>query len=104
VLQHTRAAKGADAMVRPYVVTMDPTRYRTLAMTALTATLSIDAGGRVTEAKFEPELPTAIEFQLNQDASSWLFLPALEQGQPKAIKVALPLQLTDFVPAGKRGS
>jgi thiol-disulfide isomerase/thioredoxin len=104
VLQHIRAANGADAMVRPYVVTMDPTRYRTLAMSSLIATLSIDERGCVMEAKFEPELPTAIEFQLNQDAGSWLFLPALEQGQPKAKKVALPLQLTDFVPAGKRGT
>jgi len=103
VLQHLRAAQGAEATVRPYVVILDHRRYRTLTATNIMATLKIDEQGRVTEAKFEPELPTAIDFQLNQDASSWLFLPAVEQGRARAMKVSLPLQLSDVVPATKHG-
>jgi hypothetical protein len=47
----------------------------------------------VTAASFEPALPTVLEFQLQQDAATWLFLPALENGQPKDVRVVLPLQL-----------
>jgi thiol-disulfide isomerase/thioredoxin len=103
VLQHLRAAQGADATVRPYVVSLDHRRYRTLTITSIMATLNIDDHGLVTEAKFEPELPTAIDFQLNQDAMSWLFLPAVVQGRATGMKVSLPLQLSDVVPATKRG-
>lgn len=102
VLQHLRTVKDGDAPARPYVVALDQSRYRTLAITQIQATLSIDEHGRVTEAKFEPELPTALDFQLNQDAGNWLFLPAVDHGQPKAVKAVLPLQLTDFVAAPKR--
>lgn len=102
VLQHLRAIQAGDAPARPYVVTLDQSRYRTLAITQINATLSIDERGRVTDAKFEPALPTAIEFQLSQDADNWLFLPSVEHGTPKAVKAVLPLQLSDIVPADKR--
>ena len=104
VLQHLRTVKGGDAPARPYVITLDQSRYQTLTITQIQATLSIDEHGRVMDAKFEPELPTALDFQLNQDAGSWLFLPAVVHGQPKAVKAILPLQLTDFVLAAKRRS
>jgi hypothetical protein len=86
------------------VITLDQSRYQTLTITRIEATLSIDEHGRVMDAKFEPAWPTALDFQLNQDAGSWLFLPAVVHGQPKAVKAVLPLQLTDFVPAAKRRS
>lgn len=93
VLQHVRAANGGAAMARPYVIALDRSRYQTLKVKTLTATLTLDERGRVTDSKFEPELPTALDFQLNQDAGTWLFLPTVENGQPKSVKVALPLQL-----------
>jgi thiol-disulfide isomerase/thioredoxin len=102
VLQHLRGAKEATLPARPYVVSLDFSRYRTLSIARLNATLSIDERGRVTNAKFEPELPTAIDFQMNRDAGNWLFLPAVEGGKAKAIKVILPLQLTDVETAAKR--
>ncbi len=93
VLQHVRAASGGSAAVRPYVIALDRSRYQTLKVEALTATLTIDERGRVTDSKFEPELPTALDFQLNQDAGTWLFLPVVENGRPKGVKVGLPLML-----------
>jgi thiol-disulfide isomerase/thioredoxin len=93
VLQHVRKAAGATAMAKPHLIVFDPRRYRTLTEKLIHATLAIDARGRVTAASFEPALPTVLEFQLQQDAATWLFLPALENGQPKDVRVVLPLQL-----------
>ena len=93
VLQHLRASVGGNAIVRPYVLTLDRSRYQTLTAKSLMASLTIDERGRVTDARFEPALPTALDYQLVQDAGNWLFLPAVEDGRPKAVKVTLPLQL-----------
>lgn len=93
VLQHVRAAAGRDAGVRPYLISLDPARYQTLEVKQLTATLELDAHGRVSDASFEPKQAVVVDFQLVQDAASWLFLPAVEQGVAKARRVTLPLQL-----------
>ncbi len=93
VLQHVRKAVGATTMAKPHLIVFDPRRYRTLTEKVINATLAIDARGRVTAASFEPALPTVLEFQLQQDAATWLFLPALENGQPKDVRVVLPLHL-----------
>lgn len=93
VLQHVRAAAGGAAPVRPYVIDLDLARYRTLEAKQLTADLELDARGAVTTAVFEPKLPAVVEYQLIQDAGTWLFLPLVEGGQAKATRVRLPLRL-----------
>jgi len=95
VLQHTRAAAGAGgaARVKPYVIVFDRAKYRTLDFKEFTATLSIDEQGRVTDATMTPAFPTALDFQVNEDVRSWLFLPAVEGGRPKRLKIAMPVKL-----------
>ncbi len=93
VLQHVRAAAGRDLGVKPYLISLDRTRYQTLEVQQLTATLDLDAEGKVSDASFEPKQSVVVDFQLVRDAGTWLFLPAVEQGVAKARRVTLPLQL-----------
>ncbi len=93
VLQHVRAAAGGAAAVRPYVIDMDLSRYRTLEAKELFLLLELDARGTVTEAAVEPKLPAVVEYQLIQDATTWLFLPQVEGGRARATRVKLPLRL-----------
>lgn len=93
VLQHLRAAAGGTSGVKPYLLTFDRSKYRTLTLKNFTAKLTIDAKGRVADAQFEPALPTALDFQLVQDSGNWLFLPAVENGESKSVKVELPVAL-----------
>jgi len=91
VLRHVRAAAGGELGPRPYMIGLDPARYQTLQVKKLTAVLDIDERGRVTDAKADPQLPTALEFIFETDARDWLFLPSVSKGQPKPTKVKLPV-------------
>lgn len=93
VLQYLKTTSGGAAAVKPYLIQFDPSRYRTLELKEFTAKLSIDDHGKVLDAQFEPQLPTVLEDQLTRDAGSWLFLPAIEAGQAKAVRVQLPISL-----------
>jgi thiol-disulfide isomerase/thioredoxin len=91
VIRHVRAAAGGTKGPQPYAIAIDPSHYQTLPSRKLVAVLDIDEHGRVTDAKADPELPTALEFQFEQDARGWLFLPSIVNGQPKAAKARLPV-------------
>lgn len=93
VLQHVRAAAGGSAKPKPYVVALDDTRRRALPVKQLVATIDLDEQGRVASVAFEPKLETGVEYQLIQDAETWLFLPAVEDGRAIAQRVQLPLEL-----------
>jgi thiol-disulfide isomerase/thioredoxin len=91
VIRHIRAAAGGTRGPKPYAIAIDPSHYQTLLSKKLIAVLDIDEHGRVTDAKADPELATALEFQFEQDARGWLFLPSVVNGQPKATKARLPV-------------
>jgi thiol-disulfide isomerase/thioredoxin len=91
VLQYLRGAHGGTKGPSPYMIGIDPSRYQTLPTKKLTALLDIDERGHVTDAKADPQLPTALEFIFEQDARNWLFLPSVSNGQPKATRVKLPI-------------
>ncbi len=93
VLQHVRAAGRRTVNPRPYLLTLDPSHYQTLEVKRLRALLEIDERGHVTDAKIEPALPPALDFQLTRDAETWLFLPAVANGRPKPAHVILPISL-----------
>ncbi|MCX6955094.1 MAG: thioredoxin-like domain-containing protein [Verrucomicrobia bacterium] len=94
VLQHTRAAGASGAArVKPYVIEFNPSKYRTLTIKEFVATLVVDEKGRVTAAQFEPAFPAALDYQVNEDVRTWLFLPAVENGRPKSLKIAMPVKL-----------
>jgi thiol-disulfide isomerase/thioredoxin len=93
VLQHVRAAGTGSKPVTPYAISLDLGRYRTLETKEVVATLQIDEKGCVVDASVEPELPTVLNYQLVNDAGSWLFLPAVEDGRAVSRKVKLPLKL-----------
>jgi thiol-disulfide isomerase/thioredoxin len=93
VLQHLRAAAGASRPAAPYVISLDLRRYQTLELEEITAKLALNEKGEVTDAAFEPRLPTVLDFQLVKDAATWLFLPAVENGQAVRQNVQLPIKL-----------
>jgi thiol-disulfide isomerase/thioredoxin len=93
VFQHLRANATGSQPVKPYAVTLDYRRYRTLEIKEVVATLDIDETGHVLDAAIEPKLPTVLQYQLVSDAEKWLFLPAVEKGVAVRRKVQLPLKL-----------
>jgi hypothetical protein len=93
VVQHVRAAAGQPMKPQPYLITLDPSHYQTLAVKRLQAFLQIDPRGHVTDAKIDPPLPAALDFLLTQEAETWLFLPAVADGRPIAARVVLPIRL-----------
>jgi hypothetical protein len=92
VLQYVRAAAGGRKPPKPYLMGLDRSHYQTLEITNLNALLTIDARGRVTDARIEPQLPAALDFQLTQDVENWLFLPAVADGHAVATRVRLPIR------------
>lgn len=92
VVQYARAAPGGSANPAPYVVGLDPGHYRTLGVKQVSVTLEIDAGGRVTQATVEDQLPSALQYQLEQELQAWLFLPRVVKGQAVAARVRIPLK------------
>jgi thiol-disulfide isomerase/thioredoxin len=92
VIEYVRAAATGTSSPKPYLLGLDRSHYQTLKITNLTALLAIDEHGCVTDVKIEPQIPTALEFELEQDAGRWLFLPAVVNGQPKSARVKLPIR------------
>jgi thiol-disulfide isomerase/thioredoxin len=93
VVQHVRAAAGGNAPVKPYLIDLDLRRYRTLDVPQLLADLDVDERGRVTRIEVTPKLEAVLDYQLQQDAQGWLFLPLVEHGRARAQRVQLPLKL-----------
>lgn len=92
VLRHVRGAVGGTSNPKPYMMGLDASRYQTLEIRKVSALISIDEGGHVTDVKIEPQLPSVLEYQLEQDARSWLFLPAVAGGRPVQARVSLPIR------------
>jgi hypothetical protein len=92
VIQYVRAAHGGSRGPSPYMMGLDPAHYQTLPTKSITALLSIDEHGIVADAKADPLLPTALEFIFEQDARSWLFLPSVSAGKPRAVQVRMPIR------------
>ena len=57
VLRYVRAAGAGAQPPRPYLLSLDASHYQTLEVKTLTAILSIDEHGRVTDVSIEPNLP-----------------------------------------------
>ena len=95
VLQHILASAGGSRAAKPYLIRLDLKRYQALEITELKVTLDIDEKGIVQDTKIEPKLPAVIEYELLNTAGTWLFLPAVEEGKPRAMRVALPLKIGD---------
>jgi thiol-disulfide isomerase/thioredoxin len=91
VVQYVRTAAGGTVGPRPYLLALDRSHYQTLQVKKVNALLDIDEGGKVTGAKADPEMPAALEFFFEQDASKWLFLPSVSNGKPKPTKVIVPV-------------
>jgi hypothetical protein len=91
VLQYVRSARGGSKGPSPYMMGIDPSHYQTLPTRHITALLTIDERGTVTEAKADPQLPTALEYIFEQDARTWLFLPSVSAGNAKAVRVKVPI-------------
>lgn len=93
VIERLRSAGNRSLNPAPYDVHLDLSKYQTLEVKSLTATLSLDAKGCVMSAEFEPKQSAVNDYSLVNDASDWLFLPAVRDGHAVATKVVIPLQL-----------
>jgi len=91
---HLRSSTTSSVPAKPYNLSFNPRRYQTLGEPILTATLKIDAEGKVTEVvTTTPELSAVLSAQFQSDTAQWLFLPAAENGQAKECTVRLPLKI-----------
>lgn len=93
IAQYVRSAAGGTLPAKPYLIDMDLRRYQTLEYKELTATLSLDEKGAVLDVSVSPQLPAVLEHQFITDANTWLFLPAVKDGQRQPARAVLPLQL-----------
>ncbi|HUR59855.1 MAG TPA: thioredoxin-like domain-containing protein [Opitutaceae bacterium] len=93
IVQHVRAAAGGNVPAKPYVVSIDLRRYQTLAEKNLTVTLDLDEKGQVVDAEVAPKLPAVVERSMVDDAGKWLFLPAVEKGEPVRKRAVLPVSI-----------
>lgn len=93
VLLHVRAAGASPAEAKPYRTTIDPSSYQTLPFRRFIALLEIDEKGHVLSTETEPELPLILAQRFKRDTADWLFLPAVEEGRPRACRVRLPIDL-----------
>jgi thiol-disulfide isomerase/thioredoxin len=91
VIRYVRAAAGRTSNPTPYMIGLDRSHYQTLTTRRLNALLDIDDHGRVTTVRTDPELPVALESFFEEDASKWLFLPYVANGQPKPTKIIVPV-------------
>lgn len=89
--KHLHAAAGGDRELEPYLVVPDSKRLRTLTVPNVTAQLTLDATGHVSDAEFTPQLDAVSKNQLARDAESWLFLPRIVGGQPQPAVIKVPL-------------
>jgi thiol-disulfide isomerase/thioredoxin len=89
--EHLQAAAGGDRAIKPYRIVIDRNRLRTLSVPEVTARLTIDATGHVTDAEFTPQLDAVPKEQLMRETENWLFLPRIVAGQPQQAVVQLPI-------------
>jgi hypothetical protein len=92
VVQHVRARASGEYPPKPYVLSLDRSRYQTLPVKTVIATLQLDEQGRVTEASFEPGPGAVLQEQFQNDARTWLFLPKVVDGKGRAFVVKLPIE------------
>jgi hypothetical protein len=95
VIQHLRAAGARTVAPQPYLIAVDPAKVASSDPKQVIATLDVDDAGHVTHAAFDPALDEAAGTELTSEARQWLFLPALQNGRPLAMRVKVPLQLKD---------
>jgi len=97
--QHRVAAAGGNRAAQPYHIDIKRGRPRTLGIAQVTATLTVDARGRVTDAEFTPELDAIVRNMLARQTEDWLFLPAIVNGKPQSSSLQLPINFAEL-PAG----
>jgi hypothetical protein len=93
IAQHLHAAAGGNLAPKPYLVSIAPALANSVSVREFTAKLAVDARGRVADVEFSPQLDAVPESELRHAAESWLFLPAVVNGQAKATSVDLPIDL-----------
>jgi hypothetical protein len=92
VEQRVRACTTGAHPPKSYVMQLNPAQYQKLPEKTFEARLAIDASGHVTVVSTTPALPAVYTAQFRRDAESWLYLPAIRDGQPVAIEVNLPVK------------
>lgn len=93
VLQHVRAAADGRHPPKAYVLHLNSANYQRLPVNAFKALLTIDPAGRVSDVSTEPALGAVYEAQFRRDSAEWLFLPAVQNGQPVSARVEVPVKL-----------
>ncbi|PTX94188.1 thioredoxin-like domain-containing protein [Opitutus sp. ER46] len=93
VYNHVQGAAGGNASPKPYAMGLNLDEYQTLEASTLTATLQVDAAGRVTDASFAPPQGAVINQKLVDDTSRWLFLPRVKNGVAVATRLQVPLAI-----------
>ena len=93
IARQLNAAGKGDREAAPYLLSIDPKRNRTLPKGAtLQARITVGVDGRVQDAEFSPALDFIAEQQLQREAESWLFVPAVRQGRAEPSTITIPVR------------
>jgi thiol-disulfide isomerase/thioredoxin len=92
-IQHLDAVGKGSSPPEPYLLALNPRHYQTLEVDQLKVSVDIDASGKVTDVRSEPQLSIVLQDRLSHDASDWLFLPAIKDGKAVAQTVTMPVQI-----------
>lgn len=93
IVQELRSAGARALSPQPYLISLHPEQIQAVQVPQVMAALDIDENGHVSSASFQPSLPAALNSELTAEAKEWLFLPAVQNGRPLAMRVKLPLNL-----------
>ncbi|ATC64899.1 hypothetical protein CMV30_13500 [Nibricoccus aquaticus] len=93
IRQYVLAGATTNLPPKPYLIDFDLSRYADLPVKNFMLRATIDEQGTVTDARTDPALPAVSEAMLVNDAKSWRFLPAIENGVPTVKSVAIPFTL-----------
>ncbi len=91
VLQHQQAAGSGNASLQPYLTAIAAERAQFVPQDGMTFILTVDEFGRVTDASVENDPFSPLNNVFRRDLETWLFLPAIENGQPVASTARLPV-------------
>lgn len=95
VAQHLLATNGGRSPAKPYLVGLERSKLRTLPSTEIKLKLTVDPRGQIEDIEFLTQLEAIHKEQLRRTiVEHWLFLPAVESGQPRASVVVVPLNFS----------
>lgn len=99
VRQHLLANASNSVPAKACATPINRDRYQGLDMPTIRVVCSLNASGKVDSYTTDPMIDCIYDTQLHNDMKQWLFLPAIENGNPRSDTVTVTLELQTPPPA-----